>query len=305
MGLAESLPVYLGAWIVMGLGMGAGLYDATFATLGRLYLGKARRPIAALTLFGGLASTVCWPLSAFLLEHVGWRGACFAYAGIQLLFALPLYLLVLPRRDALPVLKIEAGVPAAGKARLVSREHRPRYLVLATAVALAAVISTVVSVHLLTFLQAGGLTLAVAVSFGALVGPAQVSARAIEIMFGRHYHPIWTMLAGTLLVTAGIGLLFADFPILSICLVLYGGGIGIESIARGTLPLAIFDPNSYAAIMGSIAGPSLIAQAVAPWLGAVLIEHGGSHLALAVLVTAAAANSALVAVLFAMCRRPA
>ena len=301
--VAESLPVYLGAWIVIGLGMGAGLYDAAFATLGRLYLTSARRSIASLTLFGGLASTVCWPLSAFLLEHLGWRGACLVYAGIQLFFALPLHLIVVPRRSSLPAIRVDAGEPGKRSTRLIPPEQRLRFLVVASVIALASAISALVSVHLLTFLQNSGMTIAAAVTLGALVGPAQVSARAIEMAFGRYYHPLWTMLAGTVLVTAGVGLLFVEFPILSIGLILYGAGIGIESIARGTVPLAIFDPHSYAPIMGSLAMPSLIAQALAPWLGAILVAHGGSHLALAVLVAAAAVNSVLAVTLLAMSRR--
>src|SRR5919112_5558809 len=80
----------------MGVGMGAGLYDAGFATLGRLYGKDARRAITTLTLWGGFASTVCWPLSAWLVEHFGWRGACAAYAGIHVLVCLPLHAFVVP-----------------------------------------------------------------------------------------------------------------------------------------------------------------------------------------------------------------
>ena len=80
-GLAPTLPVYLLAWVVLGGGMGTGLYDAVFAALGKLYGKEARTPITNLTLFGGFASTVCWPLSAFLAETFGWRGACLVYAG--------------------------------------------------------------------------------------------------------------------------------------------------------------------------------------------------------------------------------
>ena len=187
--VSESLPVYLGAWIVIGLGMGAGLYDAAFATLGRMYLKSARRTIAALTLFGGLASTVCWPLSAFLLEHLGWRGACLVYAGIQLFFALPLHLIVLPRRSSLPAIRADAGEPDKPSTRLIPSDQRLRFLVVASVIALASAISALVSVHLLTFLQNGGMTLAAAVALGALVGPAQVSARAIEMAFGRLLSP--------------------------------------------------------------------------------------------------------------------
>jgi MFS family permease len=67
-GFAPTLPLYLLAWVVLGAGMGTGLYDAVFAALGKLYGKEARTPITNLTLFGGFASTVCWPLSAFLAE---------------------------------------------------------------------------------------------------------------------------------------------------------------------------------------------------------------------------------------------
>jgi hypothetical protein len=93
-----------------------------------------------------------------------------------------------------------------------------------------------IGVHLLTFLQARGLGLAGAVALGALVGPSQVGARVIEMAFGRHYHPIWTMAASVVLVAGGIWLLVAGFPILAPALALYGAGNGIGSIAKGTLP---------------------------------------------------------------------
>ena len=83
-GLAPSLPFYLLAWALIGIGMGTGLYDAVFAALGRLYGSEARGPITNLTLFGGFASTICWPLSAFMIDHVGWRSACFIYAALHL-----------------------------------------------------------------------------------------------------------------------------------------------------------------------------------------------------------------------------
>jgi MFS family permease len=82
--LAPNLPVFIAGWAVIGCGMSAGLYDAAFSTLGRLYGQAARHHITTLTLFGGLASTACWPLSAFLVSELGWRGACGVYAGIDL-----------------------------------------------------------------------------------------------------------------------------------------------------------------------------------------------------------------------------
>ena len=94
--------MFLGGWLLLGLGMGCGLYDPAFATLGRLYGAEARPAITTLTLWGGFASTVCWPLSAFLVAHVGWRGACLAYSGLHLAVTLPLVLMLIPKAPALP-----------------------------------------------------------------------------------------------------------------------------------------------------------------------------------------------------------
>jgi MFS family permease len=97
LGLSQNIATYLGSWIVIGLGMGAGLYDAAFATLGRIYRERARGAITLLTLFGGFSSAICWPLSWFLVQSTGWRSTCFIYAGLQLVVSLPIYLLFLPR----------------------------------------------------------------------------------------------------------------------------------------------------------------------------------------------------------------
>ena len=94
---SPSLIFYIAAWIVIGLGMAASLYDAAFSTLGRIYGDDARQAITAITLFGGLASTACWPLSAYLNAELGWRGACLIYAGWHLFIAAPAFFFVLPR----------------------------------------------------------------------------------------------------------------------------------------------------------------------------------------------------------------
>ena len=149
------------------------------------------------------------------------------------------------------------------------------FLLMAATITLSSVISTTLSVHLLTVLQAKGLTLAAAVGLGALVGPSQVAARAVEMVIARYHHPIWTKVASTSLVAAGLAALWIGVPIIPLALALYGAGIGLESIARGTLPLAVFGPERYPVVMGRIAMPSLIAQAAAPSIGTALIEAGG------------------------------
>jgi hypothetical protein len=161
-------------------------------------------------------------------------------------------------------------------------------------------ISSVVSVHLLSILGAQDIALAAAVALGALVGPAQVGARAVEMLIGRYHHPIWTMVASTLFVAIGVGALWGGLPIISAALVFYGAGIGIESIARGTLPLALFGADRYAAIMGRIAMPSLVAQAVSPSLSVLLMEGSGASGMLAALFAFAILDVVLVFALLAL-----
>ncbi|MBW8907668.1 MAG: MFS transporter [Mesorhizobium sp.] len=300
MATATAYPIYLLAWLLMGLGMSSGLYDAGFATLGRLYGRDARGAITSLTLFGGFASTVCWPLSAFLVEHEGWRFACLAYAAIHLLVCLPLHLWVIPPPPA------AAPRPATGEQKRgsASGQMRTRFILLASIQTVAALISSMLSVHLLTLLQLRGVGLTVAVGFGALIGPSQVGARVAEMLIGRNrHHPIWTMMTSVSLLAAGVGLLFVSQTFIAVGLILYGGGNGIYTIARGALPLVLFDPQQYAALMGRLAMPSLIVQAAAPSIGALLLHAGGGNLLLEVLTIAAIGNVALCAGLGSILRR--
>lgn len=293
LGLAPNLPAYLAAWVVIGIGMGAGLYDAAFATLGRLYGTDARAAITNLTLIAGFSSTVCWPLSAFFVQSLGWRGTCLAYAALQLLLALPVHLRLVPRLPAARTGSDGLGPPRFQPSAAASRDESIRLLLLAAGLTIATVIQSMVAVHLLTILQARGLDLAAAVGLGALIGPAQVAARVIEKLLGARLHPIWTMLASAVLLAAGLALLQAGLSATAIALALYGAGAGIFSIARGTLPLALFGASGYAALMGRLALPMLIAGALAPSASALLLARAGADATLAALAGLAAANIAL------------
>lgn len=275
---AQTIPAYLAGWMVLGLGMGAGLYDAAFSTLGRIFGSDARRAITKLTLWGGFASTVCWPLSALLVEGLGWRGTCMAYAALHLCVSLPLCLFGLPRQlplEPTSQTKSKRGTPA-----------NARFWVLAIGGTVLSLLATIFSVHLLSLLQAQGLSLAAAVAIGAVIGPSQVGARVVEMMLGGRHHPVWTMLAATFLIAGGIAGLNTGLPP-AVLLVAYGAGNGIWSIARGALPLVLFGPNTYALVMGRLATPALLAAAVAPLLGAAMIERLGPTLTLEILAVVA------------------
>jgi MFS family permease len=296
LGSAQALVGYISAWLVMGVGMGAGLYDAAFATLGRLYGREARSAISALTLIAGFSSTICWPLSAFLLDQFGWRTTCFCYAALQIVVALPIHLWALPScASAMPAAPAHSKTVAG---RGVPSEQRHLFLILALTFTIAGVISAIVSVHIFTILEASGATPGRAVMLGTLVGPAQVGARLCEVLWGRRYRALWTLAGSAALSAAGLALLLIDAQFAVLAVVLYGAGTGIGWIARGTVPLEVFGPDNYAALLGRLAAPSTIAQALAPLLGAVLLEAGGPRLTLAILSAMALAAGLLTFELF-------
>jgi len=298
---APTIPVYVAGWCILGVAMGAGLYDPAFATLGRIYGEGARSAITLLTLYGGFASTVCWPLSALLVDQVGWRGACLAYAAIALFVMLPLYVVFLPREAESPPLPKGTATPGA---ITVTPRLRAGFWLVAINFTAASILMTIISVHILTLLQARGLEVAMAVLLGTLLGPAQVGARIIEALIGRRFHPVWTMVASNVFAAAGLGLMFGDPSLAAIGLILYGCGSGIRSIARGTLPLAMFGREGYPTLMGRLAMPALLAQAASPSLGALLIEHLGADATMRILAIAALVTIAASLPLLAF-RRPA
>jgi MFS family permease len=295
-GSAQNLVWYLGGWLVLGAGMGAGLYDAAFSTLGTIYGKDSRNPISQVTLYGGFASTVCWPLSSLLVEHLGWRGACFVYAAIQAGVSLPAYLIVLPRAAPAATATPAEGSPQT--AMNLARDEAPTFVVLAAIVTIAAAILAMMGTHLLALLQAEGMTLSTAVTLGMLIGPSAVGARMIETTLGRYYHPIWTMTASALLTAAGALLLLGYFPFAALAIILYASGNGIGSIARGTLPLALFGTARYPVLMGRLALPLLIAMSIAPYVGALALEAGGANATIAIIAALAVTNVALIALLW-------
>ena len=301
-GLAPVLPVYLAAWAVLGLGMGTGLYDAVFAALGRLYGREARMPITNLTLFGGFASTVCWPLSAFMIEHAGWRNACLIYAALHLFVSLPLQAAVV-RPQAAKTADADTSAADAARRDLPLSNEATVFALLALVMSISAGIGSIVIVHMMIFLQARGVDFAVAVTLGTLFGPAQVAARLGERLAGSRYHPIWTLAFSCVLMAVGLLMLYGHFRILVLVILLYGAGYGVSWIARGTLPLALFGPVRFPRLMGKLAFPSLIVQALAPSAGALLIERNGADATIGVLTLFALANVLLVGVLWAACRR--
>lgn len=279
MALAEG-PLGLGlAWVVMGLAMAGGLYEGAFSALVRLYGHEARSSITGITLIAGLASTVGWPLSAWAEQAWGWRGACLLWMGLHLLVALPLNASLPRATPHVPVPQSDGGA-ASGRASAALSSPWPTVL-LATVFALAWFVSTAMAAHLPRLLQAHGLTLGVALGLAALVGPAQVAGRLLEFGLLRKAHPLLSAQLATLTHPVG-ALLFMGLgaPAAWLFTVLHGAGNGILTIAKGTLPLAIFGAQGYGARQGVLMAPARLAQALAPFLFGLVLDRFGGTVAL-------------------------
>lgn len=273
LGLAQGPVSLFVAWVVLGIAMGSGLYEAAFAALVRLYGKDSRTAITGITLIAGFASTVGWPLSTFLEAQLGWRGACFVWAGLHLLLGLPLNALLPGPAAADPH---EARLAEESTAPQPSTSLRAT-LALSFVFAATWFISTAMAAHLPRLLQAAGVSLAGAVFVGALIGPSQVGARLLEYGFLRKIHPLLSARLAAAMHPLGVAVFaLLGAPAAAVFGILHGAGNGILTIAKGTLPLVIFGPQGYGHRQGLLMVPARIAQALAPWLFGVALDRWGS-----------------------------
>ncbi|MGZ5062702.1 MAG: MFS transporter [Usitatibacter sp.] len=280
---APNAAVMAVGWLVAGAAMAACLYDPAFATLSQHAGARYRRAVTALTLFGGFASTVFWPLSHVLHEAWGWRATFAAYAVLNLVVCLPIHAFLVPRQwRAKPVEEADA-VPAAP-----TRADASRLRWLTVSFALATFVFGVVAVHLVGLLTAAGLTEAQAVTVSMLVGPLQVAGRIVELGFSRHVRAVTVGLAAFgLMVVSLLALLGVDgFGVAAFVFVAaYGLGNGVLTIVKGTAPAELFGHRGLGALLGRLSRAGLYAKAFAPASFSALLSVGLTRsMALAALV---------------------
>jgi MFS family permease len=263
--LSPNIAVWYLGWGVLGIGMAMGLYDAAFATIGTL-LGRESGPtITGITLLAGFASTVFWSLGSSIIGFTGWRGLMLVYAGIMLCLNLPMVLALVPRPQQN---RKEASQGAAER----SPVGKTAIACLAGFFALRWFITSALAAHILELLHGIGLDAAASVVVASLIGPGQVAGRVLEWTIGRRFHLLIRARLAALLFPVGAALLWFGGPVAATAFaVLYGMSNGIMTINRGTLPLALFGPNGYATVLGWLAVPVLVAQAVAPTVAAPVV----------------------------------
>lgn len=299
-GYADNRIAYYAVWMVLGVAMSANLYDSAFATLGRIFGAGARRPITALTLAGGFASTAGWPATQFLIEAVGWRGTYLVYAALLAGISAPLHAFLLPRYRAI------IDVPKEGDDKTPAQVLPPHglpFILVASAFTAYAFVPSGLAAHLLAIFARSGIDAGTVVWIGALFGPAQVGARLIEFSFGRDLHPLWVVrfALGVLLCAFVMLTIFGFSPLVAACFaLLFGGANGLVTITRGAVPLALFGASGYGRLMGRLAGPFLLMQAAAPLVMAFVIDRTSDPMAL----TLAAGFAAVALICFIVIRRP-
>lgn len=266
--LAHGPFTLLAGWLLAGLAMAGCLYDPAFATLHAIAGARYRRTVTALTLFGGFASTVFWPLSQFLLDALGWRATFAIYAGLHVLVCLPVHLVAVPAGRA-PAPHVDDPVPASAATTpaATTRADGAVYAWLATALALAAFLSSAIAAHLIGLLTATGLAARDAVLIGSMIGPMQVAGRIMEFAFGRHVRALAVGTLAFALMAAALAVFTQVHGVWIVALAFaipYGWSNGVMTIARGTVPAELFGTRGYGALLGRLAQPQFVLKAIAP-----------------------------------------
>ncbi len=274
--------VYLAAWAFLGISMRFTLYDAAFAALVQVTPRNGRRAISFLTLWGGFASTVFWPIGHALNEAIGWRETCLIFAVLNLIVCLPLHWYGLARQETEAPAVSEDNEPSQAASHetqyLKGTERAFAMVLFSVATSSYAFIFGAASVHLVALIEASGVAAAMAVAIASVKGLAQVGGRIWEIVFAKNMQPmnlarvpVWLMpLAFFILIgfAGGVG----PALVFTIC---FGAANGLITIVRGALPLALFGAEGYGKILGILATPYLLINAIAPLAFALVIEYGG------------------------------
>ena len=258
--VAPNAAVMVAGWLIAGVAMAACLYDPAFATLSQHTGVRYRRAVTALTLFGGFASTVFWPLSQVLMQAWDWRATWAIYAALHLGVCLPIHLVFIPRFAPRETAAAEVHAASAGLSD-------PRLPWLTAAVAAATFVFVVIAVHLVSLLTTAGLTAAQAVTVSMLVGPTQVAGRVFELGVSRRVRAASIgVIAFILMLAALLALANVDgFGVTAIAFVTaYGCGNGLFTIVRGTAPAELFGSRGLGELLGRLSRAGLFARAIAP-----------------------------------------
>lgn len=275
------------------LAEGAGmfvLYNVAFAAVARLDLSvPARRSISIITLFGGVASTIFWPLTLALFNAHGWQTTWMILGVAYLIVSLPIHALVFRgrERDAQATMQAQN----ADWPELQGETRRRGMVWMVISFIFSGYIMGAVMTLWVANVQDLGHTAAMAALAGAVIGPFKTVGRFFEMLITRNMHPLSTYLLALSLQFCGFAVLLSvgfTVPGILIAAAIYGMGDGIKTIVRGTLPLALFGHKGYGARLGWIASVSMAVYATAPFAFAWLTQVYGGWWSFAVMALSVA-----------------
>ena len=285
---------YLAVWALLGIAMRMSLYDAAFAALVQVTPSRGRRAISYLTLFGGFASSVFWPIGHALNAEYGWRTTLLIFAAINVVVCLPLHWLGLARRETAEhaaQVQTESGAAGTAEPPLEGAARLMAMALFSLIVAASAVVFGALAVHLVPVLEATGLAGAVAVGIASLKGVAQVVGRIWDLTLARKWHPIDVGRVSVAFIPLSFAILMlggGNFATALAFTLVFGISNGLVTIMRGAVPLALFGPKGYGEVLGILATPYLLLAAIAPAAFALIVERWGYGAGEAVLFGAGA-----------------
>ncbi|HEX2146727.1 MAG TPA: arsenite efflux MFS transporter ArsK [Pseudorhizobium sp.] len=280
---SPSVAVFALAIVMLEVSSGMVQYQAAFAALVENEPRTASRSITYLTLIGGFASTIFWPISAVLSAYLTWREIYLVFAALNLLVCMPLHFWIM--RVGKAASRLEPNrTPNVVVGALPPEARRRGMIMVSFAFAVLGFTLAAILAHMVPMLGTLGLG-AMAVVVGSIFGPAQVASRLINMIFGTKLSPPMLAVVSGLLIVLGVMILglSGDWVpggvVFAICL---GLGSGINSIAQGSLPLYLFGSDGYGAVTGKMAAARLAVGAAAPFVFAAAMQNLGVGTALAV-----------------------
>lgn len=245
------------------------LYSTAFVAIVQLGGRNAQRSITHLTLIAGFASTLFWPLTTYLHEHLSWREVLIVFGALHLLVCLPVHawLTMLARKTETSQESDPAKVSSDAVSSARSSNRSPLFWLMLAGFAIEGLVLSAILVHMVPLTAAVGLG-AAGVFVASLFGPSQVASRFINMLLGQGVRQTWLALGATASLVSGLVVLLLSAPSLTGAIafaILFGLGSGLMSIVGGTLPLELFGRSGYGAYVGWITAARQLSAALAPF----------------------------------------
>lgn len=268
-GSVSSVAGFYAVWVGLGAGLSATLYAPAFAVVTRRFPNDFRRAIITMTFLGGLASTVFIPLSAWLIQALGWRQALWCLAALHLLVCAPLHALTL--RDAPRARYTGASDADLPNASMAQHLRSAPFLLIGLFVVLMMAVTAALPAHMVSLLRENGLGEIWVIAIPASIGVIQVLGRALLYFFEHHFDLHLANRLIPCLIPLGLAALLlapwfgsAQIWVVVLFVLLYGMGNGMLTIVKGTAIAEYVNRDHVASLNGALGVPMAIARAAAP-----------------------------------------